>query len=309
MTALVYDDVYLEHDTGPHPENAERLRATCAHLKKTGMWDKLAHVPARKATDEELGYVHTKQHIESIKRVAQCGGGYLDMDTVMSKGSLNAALSAAGGIMAAIDAVVAGPESDAFCMVRPPGHHATPTHAMGFCLFNNIAIGARHAQRKHGIERIFIVDWDVHHGNGTQDTFYTDPSVLLFSTHRYPFYPGTGHDTETGEGAGKGFTVNRPMSYDVTREEFIAAFESVLTGPAANFNPGLVLVSAGFDAYIHDPIGGLSLEVEDFEKLTRLVKNYARKHCRGKVVSTLEGGYNTRDLPRCIEAHLRGFAE
>ncbi len=308
MTALVYDDVYLRHETGGHPECADRLRLTCAHLKKTGVWDKLLHVKPRQATQDELAYVHTRSHIDTVRQVAEGGGGYLDMDTVVSEGSYEAALLAAGGVMSAIDAVLAGKAEDGVCLVRPPGHHATTAHGMGFCLFNNIAIGARHLQRKHGIERVLIVDWDVHHGNGTQDAFYDDPGVLFFSTHRFPFYPGTGRESETGNGKGKGFTINRPVGYDISREDFIKAFQAVIEGPATEFKPGFVLISAGFDAYVNDPIGALCLEVEDYRTLTQIVKKLALKHCGGRAVSTLEGGYSLRALPLCVEAHIQGFS-
>lgn len=308
MTGLVYSDIFLQHETGGHPECAERLRNTCAHLKKTELWDKLLHLSPRRATEEEILYIHTRSHLETVKEVADAGGGYLDMDTVMSRGSYEAALHAVGGVLTAIDAVMTGKVEDAVCLVRPPGHHATSAHGMGFCLFNNVAIAARHLQKKHGVERVLIVDWDVHHGNGTQDVFYNDPTVLFFSIHRFPFYPGTGHTSETGEGPGKGFTINRPVSFDISREEFLETFRAVIEGPAKDFKPGFVLVSAGYDAYINDPIGALCLEVEDYRTLTQMVKKLAREHCGGRVVSTLEGGYNLRALPLCVEAHIRGFA-
>jgi acetoin utilization deacetylase AcuC-like enzyme len=276
-------------------------------MKKTGMWDKLLHVKPRRATEDEIAYIHTRSHIDTVRQVAENGGGYLDMDTVMSEMSYEAALYAAGGVMSAIDAVMAGKVEDAACLVRPPGHHATSAHGMGFCLFNNVAIGARYLQKKHNVKRVLIVDWDVHHGNGTQDTFYDDPTVLFFSTHRYPFYPGSGRVAETGEGRGRGFTINCPVSFDVSRQEFIETFRAVIDGPAAEFKPNFVLVSAGYDAYVNDPIGALCLEVEDYRTLTQMVKKLARDHCSGRVVSTLEGGYSIRALPLCVEAHLQGL--
>ncbi|MBI5359019.1 MAG: histone deacetylase [Planctomycetes bacterium] len=306
---LIYDNIYLEHDTGPHPENQQRLISTCEHLKTTGMWNQLLIKKPRKASEEELLLVHTARHCEIVKTASLRGGGYLDPDTVVSKKSYEAALFAAGGVLTAIDSIVKKDSVNAFCMVRPPGHHATSDRAMGFCLFNNAAIGARYAQKKHGMDKIAIFDWDVHHGNGTQDIFYEDPSVLYFSIHRFPFYPGSGETDETGAGKGKGFTINKPFYYGTTRDDMLKKTSGVLTKQFREFKPDLIIISAGFDGYKNDPVGGMGLEIEDYKKMTRMAVEAANECCEGRMVSTLEGGYDLHGLPLCIEAHLKSMNE
>ena len=308
MTAFIYDDIFLRHDTGPHPEKIERLRAITAHLRETGMWDSLQHVTPRAATEDDITAVHEPAVVERVK--AACGNApaLLDMgDTVVSSDSYDAAVHAAGACLDAVDGVVEGKFQNAFCAVRPPGHHATPTQSMGFCLFNNIAVAARYAQRQCGIERTLIVDWDVHHGNGTQDVFYTDPSVLYFSAHKAPFYPGTGWEEEIGAGEGKGAIVNVPLNYLTTREAYLEKFQQVVEGQCRDFAPELVLISAGFDAYAGDPIGGLRLQPEDFRTLTDALTALAKETAGGRVVSSLEGGYDLAGLAACVEQHIRGL--
>ncbi len=243
------------------------------------------------------------------KQAATRGGGSLDADTVVSPASFEVALAAAGACVAAIDAVLAGAHRNALCLVRPPGHHATPTRSMGFCLFNNIALAARHALTAHGVNRVLIVDWDVHHGNGTQDVFYADPAVTFFSIHRYGggFYPGTGAADETGTGPGLGHTLNAPIRYGTSRPDYRAAFGWALEKAAAASKPELVLLSAGFDAHARDPIGSLGLEVEDFVWLTRQVLDVAAAHAGGRLVSCLEGGYHLEALAESVQAHLEGL--
>jgi len=221
------------------------------------------------------------------------------------------ALAAAGACVAAVDAVMHGPDRTALCLVRPPGHHATPTHSMGFCLFNNIALAADHASAAHSLTRILVVDWDVHHGNGTQDIFFADPGVMFFSIHRYGhgFYPGTGAADETGTGPGLGYTVNMPVRYGASRPNYHAAFVSALEKAADKIRPELVLLSAGFDAHRRDPIGSLGLETEDFVALTRLVRQVAETHADGRVVSCLEGGYDLQALAESVQVHLEGLIE
>lgn len=307
-TMLVYDDIYLEHDTGLHPENPQRLINTCEHLKTTGMWNRLLVKKPRKAEEDELRFVHTARHCEIVKTTSLRGGGYLDPDTVVSKRSYEAALFAAGGVLTAIDSIVKKDSVNAFCMVRPPGHHATSDRVMGFCLFNNAAIGARYAQKKHGLRKIAIFDWDVHHGNGTQDIFYDDPSVLYFSIHRYPFYPGSGESDETGTGNGNGFTINKPFYYGTAREDILKETSAVLTKQFREFKPDLIIISAGFDGYKNDPIGGIGLDINDYRKMTEMVVETANKCCEGRIVSTLEGGYDLNGLPLCVEAHLESMS-
>ncbi|MBI4834086.1 MAG: histone deacetylase [Planctomycetes bacterium] len=303
-TFLVYDDIYLEHNTGMHPENSKRLINTVQHLKQSSINKKLTWLKPRAATFEEIAYIHSPNYIKSVEEVAVKGGGYLDADTVLSQGSYEAALYAAGGVLSAIDKVMES--GNAFCLVRPPGHHARPNHGMGFCLFNNVAIGARYLQKKHKIKKVAIIDWDLHHGNGTQEAFYDDSSVLYISLHRYPYYPGTGHEDESGSNGGKGFTVNFPLDYSASRKDFFSSFEKALK-TAESFKAEFILISAGFDTYKDDPLGGLGLEVEDYFKLTEMTRTMADKLCKGRIVSALEGGYSLDGIPLCIEAHLKAL--
>ena len=305
-TGVVFEEIYLQHETGGHPENKQRLINTVSYLKETGTWERLKQIPARAASVDEICYNHDRGYVEKIRDFIETrGGGILDHgDTIGSPKSYEAALWAAGGLLEACDAVMKGEISNAAALVRPPGHHATSSSAMGFCIFNNVAIAARHLQKKHGLRKIAIIDWDVHHGNGTQDSFYMDPDVFYFSTHRYPFYPGTGSEGQTGQGEGEGATLNLPFSLS-DRAVFLEKFKEALEGPVAQFAPEFVLVSAGYDAYVNDPIAGLGLEIEDFGALTRGCIDLAKKTCGGKVVSTLEGGYNLQDIPRCIEEHFK----
>jgi len=305
MTITVYDDIYLEHDTGKHVENAMRLTRTTEHLQKMGVWENI--LEPRAATVDEIALVHDRQMIDRIRRACEDGGGCLDPDTITSPRSYEAALYAAGGVLAAIDAVMEGNDNNAMCLVRPPGHHATPARPMGFCLFNNAAIGARYLQEKKGLSRIAIVDWDVHHGNGTQEVFYGDPGVLYFSMHRRQFYPGTGADNETGEGDGAGFTVNRPMDYGTTNSEFLEIFRAEIENKVAAYRPEFIIISAGFDALATDPIGHFCLKPDDFGQMTNMVCDVAKACCGKKVVSTLEGGYNLDLLPLCIHSHLKAL--
>ena len=247
MAIIVYDEIFLEHDTGKHPECAERLANTVQHLHSTGLWDECTIHTPREATVEELEAVHFPAHVKKVREMSAVGGGYFDMDTPVSARSYEAALKAAGGVMDAVDFVMADKDKTALCLVRPPGHHATPFLGMGFCLFNNIAVAAAYAMDKHNLERIFIMDFDVHHGNGTQEIFYAEPRVMFCSTHRAPFYPGSGSKDETGDDKGKGFTVNLPMDYGITPDEYLAELDGVLEGVADKFKPELVMISAGFD--------------------------------------------------------------
>lgn len=230
-------------------------------------------------------------------------------DTYLSANSLAAARSAVGAVCAAVDAVFSGPEKHAFCVLRPPGHHARPDQGMGFCIFNNAAIGARHAIQMHGIERVLIADWDVHHGNGTQDIFYEDPAVLYFSTHQSPWFPGTGMPSETGNGAGRGATINCPFAAGAGREEILGAFRSRLLPAADEFRPDLVLVSAGFDSRLGDPLGRFRLHDDDFRELTALLREVADKHSQGRFVSVLEGGYSLHGLTAAVTSHLTALLD
>ncbi|MEW6025788.1 MAG: histone deacetylase [Planctomycetota bacterium] len=311
---LVYSDIYLEHDTGQHPETSQRLAATMAYLKRKKWLERVTLLDPRRATMEEIEYIHSRKHIESVRKVAEeaalpaAGRGYLDGDTPVSEKSYEVALYAAGGVLTAVDKVINTPKSNSLCLVRPPGHHARPDYGMGFCLFNNIAIAARYAQKKHGLKKIAIIDWDLHHGNGTQEAFWNDDSVLFCSLHRYPYYPGSGSEAETGSGKGKGFTVNIPVSDHISSREYLDKFRQLMDDKVRPFSPDLILISAGFDGYKNDPLGGLGLEIADFAAMTQMVRAAADECCAGRIVSALEGGYDIQGLPLCIEAHLSALA-
>jgi acetoin utilization deacetylase AcuC-like enzyme len=310
VTLLYTDPLFQEHDTGNrHPETARRLTAVVEHLDKTGLATKCSAGTYKPLAEEQVTRVHSAKQIQAVKQLAEQGGGHLDNDTPVSSASFRVALAAAGACVAAVDAVMRGPQRSALCLVRPPGHHATPTHSMGFCLLNSIALAADHARAAHQLTRILIVDWDVHHGNGTQDVFFEDPEVAFLSIHRYGqgFYPGTGAATETGRGKGAGRVFNEPLRFGTPRHDYLTRFSNVLEKAATLVKPELVLVSAGFDAHVKDPIGGLGLEVEDFVELTKRVLGVARAHAGGRVVSGLEGGYNLEILPLAVQAHLEAL--
>lgn len=309
---LVYDPIYLEHDTGDHVENARRLVDAMSYLKDTGIKEKLTSLPARPASIEELEMIHVPEYISYVKNKAEKGGGWLDPDTVMSPKSYEAALYAAGGVLVAVEAVMKGEVDNAFALVRPPGHHAVRDRAMGFCIFNNVAIAAKFALSKFNLNRVLIADFDVHHGNGTQDAFYADPRVLYFSTHQYPFYPGTGWMDETGTGEGEGTTVNFPMTAGWGDEEYLRAFNEVLVPVARRFQPQLILVSAGFDAHWADHLAMMKVTITCFAQMAMISKELATELCQGRLVFTLEGGYNLRVVASSIKATfdvLLGYSE
>ncbi|MFC1951919.1 histone deacetylase [Chloroflexota bacterium] len=298
----VYDPVYLKHDTGRHVENAKRLEAIISHLEQTGLKQQLTPIKPRPATIEEVSLVHHEQHISHIQEVARGGGGWLDADTVMSPNSYDTALYAAGGAIKAVEAVMDGEEASAFALVRPPGHHATPRRAMGFCLFNNVAIAAKYALIRYGLERIFILDFDVHHGNGTQDTYYDNPQVLYVSTHQHPLYPGTGDIDETGTGAGEGATVNIPLPNGCGDAEYEQVFEQIIVPVAKRFNPRLILVSAGYDLHWADGLARMQVSISGFTQMVRIIKELAGELCSGRLVFCLEGGYNLTVLAASVKA-------
>lgn len=304
-TALVYHPDYLLHDTGPyHPERPDRLRAIVGGLEASGLMVALRRIDPRPVADRWITTVHTPTYLARLEAAAQRAPVQLDRDTAMGPESLRIARLAAGGVLAAIDAVAAGQARNAFAVVRPPGHHALPDQAMGFCLLNNVAIAARYAQQKLGLKRVLIVDWDVHHGNGTQAMFEDDPSVLFFSTHQFPYYPFTGRAKETGVGAGAGATINVPLLAGSGDAEMIEAFRDKLVPAADRFRPDIVLISAGFDAHKDDPLAGLGVTAEGYAALTRIVMAIARRHAGGRIVSVLEGGYRLKALSNSVTAHV-----
>lgn len=308
MAILFMDERFLEHETGRHPECPDRLRSIHQRLKSEGLPQRYAKGGIRPATPGELTRVHNEEYVQKIEEFAKAGGGSIESDTVMSPESFEVARLAAGTAIEAVDQVLSGAHTQAACLIRPPGHHALESSAMGFCLFNNVAVAARHAQKVHNLHRVLVVDWDVHHGNGTQDTFYRDDEVYFFSAHRWPFYPGTGAKEETGEAAGLGTIFNLPLSFGISRKDYREAFHSVLDEAAARCRPELILLSAGFDAHWADPVGSLGLESEDFGPLTDLVKDAADQYCGGRLISLLEGGYDLQALAESVAIHLDRLA-
>jgi acetoin utilization deacetylase AcuC-like enzyme len=308
-TGLVYDPAYLEHDMGAgHPESADRLRAIMRQLERSGTAERLRRIEPRKAEDEWVTQIHSPSYVAALSKHRPISGRVaLDPDTSMSAGSLPAAYLAVGGALAAVDAIMRGEVEHAFCAVRPPGHHAESSRAMGFCLFNNVAIAARYVQKRHGLTRVLIVDWDVHHGNGTQHSFEEDASILFFSTHQYPHYPGTGRATERGVGAGEGFTINVPMEAGDGDEDYHAIFMNVLLPAADAFKPEFVMISAGFDAHRDDPLANMGLTEAGYADLTALVAGIARRHAQGRLLSSLEGGYNLAALAGSVDAHVQAL--
>jgi acetoin utilization deacetylase AcuC-like enzyme len=306
-TGIVRDERYIEHVTDDyHPENPNRLRAIYAMLQHGDMGNQFTEIPPRPATSEELEMVHLPSYIDLIASTAGQPARRLDPDTVASPKSYEAARLAVGGVLEAIEAVLQGKIDNAFALVRPPGHHAESNRAMGFCIFNNIAVGAKYVMKIHGMERVLIIDWDVHHGNGTQNTFYEDPKVLYFSTHRYGFfYPGTGAPAEVGSGKGEGFTVNVPMSPGSGDAEYGNVFLHILRPIALSYEPQLILVSAGFDTYSRDPLGGMGMTERGYARLTNIIMDMAERTCGGKIVITLEGGYDLDGLATSVKAVLR----
>jgi len=307
-TAIVHHPVFEKHDTGAnHPETAERYRVAIEALRGDhDLWANVVEIEADEARRSDIQACHTPQHFKHVEEAVREGRGYLDADTMISGASFEAAMRGAGAACRAIDAIMEGTAQNAFVPVRPPGHHATPDRAMGFCLFNNVGVAARYAQKTFKeIERVAILDWDVHHGNGTQGIFYDDPSVFYFSMHQYPWYPGTGSRAETGQGRGRGYTLNVPLRAMTPTSDQRRAFDSAIEEMASAFTPDLVIISAGFDAHDSDPLGQLLLSDEDFVQMTRVVKDWANQACGGRVVSCMEGGYNLDTLGETIRRHVR----
>jgi len=304
MVMLYYDAAFLNHETGEHPECPARIIPALRQLHQMAIHLGCHRPMWKPLTLDDLSLVHTREYSEFVQQFCVAGGGQLDDDTVVSVQTYDVALLAAGAVADAVERVLQGGERRAFCLVRPPGHHALAGKAMGFCLFNNVAIGARLAIHKHGLASVLIVDWDVHHGNGTQEIFWTDPQVGFFSIHRWPFYPGTGAADETGAEEAMGTKLNVPIEYGTSRTDYIAAFKAALERIASRMRPELILISAGFDAHKLDPVGSLDLETADFQTLTQHVVEIANQFAGGRVVSVLEGGYHPIVLADCVELHV-----
>ena len=307
-TALIHSDNYLLHDTGDHPECQERYSAVLAGLQADAdVWQSLRKIAPREALSAELLRCHAEQTLARVGRACEFGYASLDADTHVSPESERIARLAAGGACQAVDTVMSGEADTAFVACRPPGHHATVGRSMGFCLYNNVAVAARYAQDKYPeqVKRVLIADFDVHHGNGTQDVFYTDPSVYFFSLHQYPWYPGTGAASERGGAAGEGFNLNVPVPAATAVNDYVRLFENGLEQVLKDFTPDLVIISAGFDGHRADPLGQLLLEDETYARMTRRLKEAGRN----KVVSCLEGGYNLNTLGATVRAHVTALME
>jgi len=313
-TGLLYDEIYLRHLAGNsgHPERPERLVFIRDALDKAGLLQNLYPIKPRRVIQDELELVHKPSYIALVRRELSNVQGVRQLstgDTLVSKDSLEAAEFAAGGVLNAVDAVMEGKVKNAFAAVRPPGHHATPTRGMGFCIFNNVAIAARYVQKKYGVQRVLIVDWDYHHGNGTQETFYQDGSVFYFSTHHYGAYPGTGSPAETGAGKGAGKILNVPLPPGASDAQIVEAFQTKLVPAARNFKPDFILISAGFDGMRNDLLGVFDITPAGFASITRIVVDLARELCQGRLVSVLEGGYRLDGLAESVLAHVRVLRE
>lgn len=310
-TALLLDRVYERHIPGPgHPESPERYEAVTRGLADAGVLDQMPRIASRSATEDEIALCHTREYMRVVEQDIARGAHDLSTgDTAISAKSLDVASRAVGGVLNAIDMIMTNGTRRAFCAVRPPGHHATPDRGMGFCIYNNVAIAARHAQRQHGVERVLIADWDVHHGNGTQDIFYEDGSVFFFSTHQHPWYPGTGSARETGEGDGSNTTLNYPAPAGSGENEIVGAFRKLLVPAADAFRPDLVIISAGFDSRNGDPLGHFTLSDANFMQLTEVMREIAESHAGGRLLSVLEGGYSLAGLQSAVAAHVRALVQ
>lgn len=310
-TAFLYDDIFLEHETGEgHPERAERLRTMLRRLESGGYLERLVRVPVRAAEDRHLELIHNRDYIERVRRGVESGDEYFDsVDNTVCARTYHVALSAVGGCLNMCDEVMSGRATNGFCAVRPPGHHAENRKAGGFCFFNNVAIAARYVQSEYGIARVAIVDWDVHHGNGTQDAFQDDDSVYYISLHQYPYYPGTGAETDIGFGQGMGYTLNIPVKAGSGNSYYLQAFNERIIPELERFRPQVVLVSAGFDAHRDDPLSSINLTGDMYYRFTKMLKEVARRHSNDRLVAFLEGGYNVEICAEGAEQVIRALLE
>ena len=309
-TGFLYDARFLDHDAGAgHPERRERLSSTMAHLQAQTWFGELHMLAPRVAEETWVESVHSHDLVVRARNACEQALPYLDvMDVGISRESFETALLAVGGAQTLADNVIAGKVDNAFALCRPPGHHAEHDQALGFCLFNNVAIAARYLQKEHGLDKILILDWDVHHGNGSQHSFEDDPSVLYISTHQYPFYPGTGAYSETGIGRGEGATLNCPMPAGAGDEQYTQVFVEKILPKIGEFAPEFVIISAGFDGHVDDPLANICLSTEFYGWMSARLMEVADKHCDGRLISLLEGGYNINKLPLCVDEHLQVLA-
>ncbi len=305
QTGFIYDPVFLDHrPTQHHPENPNRLQAILNGLDASNLRPSLPTWPIPQLATDWLSKTHTPEHIRRMMDTKNRSCDFLDADTYVNNRSYDVALRAVDGVLSAVDAVMEGSVSNVFCAVRPPGHHAESDRAMGFCLFNNVAVGTKYGLERHGLRKIAIIDWDVHHGNGTQEIFYADASVLYFSIHQSPLYPGTGSAAETGVGPGLGLTLNVPMPAGADDNDYVRVFEQSLADAVQDFKPELIMISAGFDAHTKDPLASMKLTSEGFGRLTKLVMQMADAFANGRIVSVLEGGYHPEALSDSVVSHV-----
>jgi acetoin utilization deacetylase AcuC-like enzyme len=302
---------FREHLTGPsHPETLSRLDFIDQRIARTDLFKELRPISPRSLDPKWVVKVHSPAYLARLRSLIPVSGvAYLDPDTPISPLSYQTALLASGGICQTLDEIFSGQIQNGFCAVRPPGHHAKISQGMGFCLINHVAVAARYAQENYGVQRIAIIDWDVHHGNGTEEIFYEDPSVFYFSVHQYPFYPGTGSSDQTGKEEGEGFTLNVPLERGSGDRDYFLVFEEILAPKMAYFKPELMIISAGFDAHVEDPLAQMEVSTEGFGRLTKIVKEMAERFCNGKILSVLEGGYHLDALAESVETHLRILLE
>ncbi|MDD5448121.1 MAG: histone deacetylase [Actinomycetota bacterium] len=307
--ALFYDPIFERHSTGfGHPEKAERLSVSLKALEETELLRSVEQRSPRRAEIEEIELVHPLSYIDRIKSMSAAGGGYLDLDTAVSTDTYEAALKAAGAVIESVEGCFKSDFKYSFCMVRPPGHHALSKRGMGFCIFNNVAIGARFALESGKANKVLVVDWDAHHGNGTQDIFYEDPRVLYTSIHQYPFYPGTGSQEETGQGAGRGYTINLPFPAGTGEAHYIEAFERVIIPAGRRFNPDILFVSAGYDSHYADLLCSMRLVDSSFSKMTKMLASLAREYSSDRLIIVLEGGYNLDAMAHSVVQTIGALA-
>ncbi|OFW55456.1 MAG: hypothetical protein A2W01_05500 [Candidatus Solincola sediminis] len=300
-TIVFYDPLYLDHDNGfGHPERPERLESSLEMIKKTKLSEKIRIISPRDATIDEINMVHPMNYIDKVKKMAESGGGWLDGDTPVSPKSFAAALKSAGAGLEGLERIFSGDAPNAFCLVRPPGHHATSTRGMGFCIFNNNAVTSRYAMEHFDVSRVFILDWDAHHGNGLEDILYDDKRVLYISLHQYPHYPGTGTYREVGSGAGEGYNVNFPFPAFTGEDIYLEAFDRVIMPIARQYEPELVLISAGYDGHFNDPLCSMLLTATTYSAMAERLQALAQEYCGGKMLASLEGGYNLLGLAASV---------
>ncbi len=302
-TAVAYREEFLDHETGQHPENYKRLTSILEKLQSKSYFKDLIRPEIREATEEEIASIHTLSYIRDFQKRVKAGAGHFDGDTPYSPGSYKAAALASGSGIVLADTILSGAAKNGIALVRPPGHHAEKHHAMGFCMFNNIAVTAKYLQSK-GIRKVLILDWDVHHGNGTEHSFYDDDSVYFISTHQYPFYPGSGAEKDQGSGKGLGYNLNIPLRRGSSNQDYLNAFTEKIIPAIESFQPEFILISAGFDAHREDPLGGMDLSTHAFERFTEIIHNKAKEICNGRIISFLEGGYDLEALAESVEAHI-----